>query len=54
VGKDGSVQNFTLISGHPLLVPAAAEAVRQYRYQPTLLNGVPVDVITQIDVPFTL
>lgn len=54
VSPDGRVENATLVSGHPLLVPAATEAVRGYRYQPTLLNGVPVQVITQVDVPFTL
>ena len=43
-----------VISGHPLLVPAALEAVKQWVYQPTLLNGEPVEVVTQIDVNFTL
>jgi protein TonB len=54
IGKDGAIQNLTLVSGHPLLVPAATEAVKQWVYKPTLLNGDPVDVITQIDVNFTL
>lgn len=54
IGRDGTIQNLQLISGHPLLVPAAQEAVKQWRYQPTLLNGEPVEVITQIDVNFTL
>ncbi len=54
IGKDGTIQNLTLISGHPLLVPAAQEAVKQWIYRPTLLNGEPVEVITQIDVNFTL
>lgn len=54
IGKDGSIANLTLVSGHPLLVPSATEAVRQWRYQPTLLNGEPVEVVTQIDVNFTL
>jgi protein TonB len=54
VGKDGAVQRLQLISGHPLLVPAAQEAVKQWVYQPTLLNGEPVEVLTQIDVSFTL
>jgi protein TonB len=54
IGRDGSIQNLTLVSGHPLLVPAATEAVRQWRYQPTLLNGEPVEVVTVIDVNFTL
>jgi len=54
IGKDGTIQNLTLVSGHPLLVPSATEAVRQWRYQPTLLNNEPVEVVTQIDVNFTL
>ena len=43
-----------VVSGHPLLVPAATEAVKQWVYKPTLLNGEPVEVVTQIDVNFTL
>jgi len=54
IGVDGRIQNLTLISGHPLLVPAAQAAVSQWVYRPTLLNGEPVEVITQIDVNFTL
>jgi protein TonB len=54
IAKDGTVANLTVISGHPLLVPAAVDAVRQWVYQPTLLNGNPVEVETQIDVNFTL
>jgi protein TonB len=54
IGKDGTIQNLTLVSGHPLLVPSATEAVKQWVYKPTLLNGEPVEVITQIDVNFTL
>jgi protein TonB len=54
IGKDGRIENLTLVSGHPLLVPAATEAVKQWVYKPTLLNGEPVEVVTQIDVNFTL
>jgi TonB family protein len=54
IGKDGTIQTLNLISGHPLLAPAAVEAVKQWVYQPTLLNGNPVEVATQIDVNFTL
>src|SRR5690349_20137467 len=54
IGKDGTIQNLTLISGHPLLVPSAQEAVRQWLYKPTLLHGEPVEVATVIDVNFTL
>jgi TonB family protein len=54
IAKDGTIENLTLISGHPLLVQAAQDAVKQWVYQPTLLNGEPVAVITEIDVNFTL
>jgi TonB family protein len=54
ISRDGRVANLTLVSGHPLLIPAATDAVRQWLYQPTLLNGEPVEVVTQIDVNFTL
>jgi periplasmic protein TonB len=54
IGKDGTVQSLQVESGHPLLVQAALDAVRQWRYQPTLLNGEPVDVDTEIDVIFSL
>jgi periplasmic protein TonB len=54
IGKDGTIQNLTVAAGHPLLVPAALEAVKQWVYKPTLLNGEPVEVVTQIDVNFTL
>jgi TonB family protein len=53
VGKDGTVQDVSLVSGHPLLVPAAKDAVKQWAYQPTLLNGEPVEVLTQVEVNFT-
>jgi protein TonB len=54
IGRDGSIQNLQVMNGHPLLVPSAIEAVRQWVYKPTLLNGEPVEVITVIDVNFTL
>ena len=54
IGRDGTVQNLEVESGHPLLVPAALEAVKEWVYKPTLLNGEPVEVTTQIDVNFTL
>jgi periplasmic protein TonB len=54
IGKDGTIQNLTVASGHPLLIQAALEAVKQWVYAPTLLNGEPVEVVTQIDVNFTL
>jgi TonB family protein len=52
IRKDGSVADIRVISGHPLLVPGALEAVRQWVYQPTLLNGVPVEVSTQVTLYF--
>ncbi|HUI73302.1 MAG TPA: energy transducer TonB [Candidatus Acidoferrum sp.] len=54
IAKDGTVQQLEVISGHPLLVQAALDAVKQWRYRPTLLNGEPVEVDTTIDVIFTL
>jgi TonB family protein len=52
IGKDGTVQGVQVVSGHPLLLESAMKAVRQYRYKPTLLNGQPVEVTTQVDVNF--
>ena len=54
IGKDGTIQNLQMVSGHPLLIEAARSAVSQWQYKPTLLNGEPVEVVTQIDVNFTL
>jgi protein TonB len=54
IAKDGTIQQLEVISGHPLLVPAALEAVKQWVYQPTTLNSEAVEVVTQIDVNFTL
>lgn len=54
IGKDGTVQDVQLISGHPLLVESAQSAVWQWQYKPVLLNGEPVDVVTTVDVNFTL
>ena len=54
IAKDGSVQELQYISGPPLLIKSAMDAVREWRYQPTLLNGEPVEVDTTISVIFTL
>ncbi len=54
IGRDGRIQNLAVASGHPLLVPSALEAVKQWVYRPTMLNGEPVEVVTVIDVNFTL
>ena len=54
IATDGTIKDLKVKSGHPLLVKAALEAVKQWRYQPTLLNGQPVEVETEIDVNFAL
>jgi len=54
IGKDGAVRQLDVISGHPLLVPSALDAVRKWKYQPTQLDGETVEVDTTIDVIFTL
>jgi protein TonB len=54
IGKDGTVKSLDVISGDPALTQSALDAVRQWVYQPTLLNGQPVEVQTQIDVNYTL
>ena len=54
IAPDGTMRDVRVISGHPLLVNAARDAVMQWRYRPTLLNGAAVEVITVIDVQFTL
>ena len=54
LSRDGTIQDLKVLSGHPLLVQAALDAVRTWRYQPTLLNSEPVEVLTEIDVKFTL
>src|SRR5262249_31631571 len=54
IGKGGVVEELQAVSGHPLLVQSAIDAVKQWRYQPTLINGEPVEVDTEIDVVFAL
>jgi len=54
ISKDGSIENLTLVSGHPMLAPAAIDAVKQWKYRPYLLNGEPVEVDTEVLVNFTL
>jgi protein TonB len=54
ISKDGSIQNLHVLSGHPMLVPAALEAVKRWKYKPYILNGEPVEVETTITVNFTL
>src|SRR5581483_5261931 len=52
ISREGTITEMQVVSGHPILVPAALEAVKQWRYRPYLLNGVPVEVETYITVTF--
>lgn len=54
VAKDGSVRALHLISGHPLLVPAALKAAKQWVFRPTLHRGAPIEVVTHITIEFRL
>lgn len=54
IGADGRIRELQVLRGHPLLVPAAVDAVREWVYRPTMLNGVPVEVMTDITVTFSL
>jgi TonB family protein len=55
IGKDGTMEDLNVLSGPPLLIQAAMEAVKQWVYKPTLAaNGAPVEVVTTIDVNFSL
>ena len=54
IGTDGSVKGLEGISGPPLLVPAAASAVRQWRYQPTLLRDQPIETAQDVTIVFRL
>jgi len=54
IGTDGSIQQLSVNRGHPLLVKAALDAVKQWKYDPVILDGSPVEVVTAIDVVFEL
>jgi protein TonB len=54
ISKTGTIENLKVVSGHPMLTQAALDAVRNWRYQPTVLNGEPVEVETTINVNFSL
>ena len=54
IARDGTIQNLQVLSGHPFLISAAMDAVKQWRYRPYILNGEPLEVETQITVNFTL
>jgi protein TonB len=54
ISREGAIENLQVLSGHPMLVQAAVDAVRQWRYRPYMLNGEPVEVETQVTVNFVL
>lgn len=54
ISRDGTIENLQVLSGHPMLVQAAVDAVRQWRYRPYVLNGEPVEVETEVKVSFIL
>jgi len=54
ISTEGRISSLRAMDGHPLLIKAAIDAVKQWVYRPTLLNGVPVEVVTEITVTFTL
>jgi periplasmic protein TonB len=54
IAKDGTIKNLQLVSGSPMLAPAAIDAVKQWRYKPYLLNGQPVEVETTVTINFSL
>ena len=54
ISRGGTIENLSVISGHPMLVGAAIDAVRQWRYRPYILNDDPVEVETQVTVNFSL
>jgi protein TonB len=54
ISKDGSVEDLRVISGHPLLLSAAIEAVKQWRYKPYMVGGERVPVSTQVEISFSL
>ena len=54
VDRDGEIKDVSARTGHPWLVESALETVRHWRYRPTTVNGIPVEVQTEIEVTFTL
>ena len=54
IGKDGTIEDLKIVSGHPMLAGSAVEAVKQWKYKPYLLNGSPVEVQTEIMVIYSL
>jgi protein TonB len=54
ISKQGTIENLRILTGHPMLAPAAIDAVRQWRYRPYILNNELVEVEAQITVNFSL
>jgi protein TonB len=54
ISKQGAIENLQVLSGNPMLIPAALVAVKQWRYRPYILNGDPIEVDTRITVTFVL
>ena len=54
ISKQGNIENLSVISGHPMLVQTALDAVKQWKYRPYILNGEPVEVETTVTVNFNL
>ncbi|HEY0564649.1 MAG TPA: energy transducer TonB, partial [Terriglobales bacterium] len=54
ISKSGSIEGLHVVSGHPMLVQAAMDAVKQWRYKPYMLNGEPTEVETTITVNFNM
>ena len=54
ISTDGSMQSLEVISGDPLFIQSALNAVREWRYRPTILDGQPIEVDTHITVVYTL
>jgi protein TonB len=54
INKQGTIDTLRVLSGHPVLAQAALDAVKQWKYRPTILNGDPIDVLTTVTVTFIL
>jgi len=54
IGTDGTIQSLQIVSGDPFFLISARDAVQQWRYRPTILNGQPVEIDTYITVVYTM
>ena len=54
ISREGMIEHLQVVSGHPMLIRAALDAVKQWRYRPYVLNGDPIEVETRITVNFSL